>query len=212
MTVRNCGGSDTRWARCVASNLEVHHQKLVGPGEAALNRENLLTIVGNGAAIDGEVNSSLEDGIATGVAVDTDPCRGRLRATSDRLGGRDNERSGHCFPSALKKNQEISSSSFRTTTGIVTNSSLAEDGTGPVGAVLDVGDASLRCLDGLLRFRLVSSCLATLESVLERGTGKSCAGEEEAGEDGGEDHDENRSATEELGEWRGTSGTLGCCG
>lgn len=77
-------------------------------------------VEGDRAALDAEVDAGLQDGRAAGVTVDTDPSGGAVllagRATAWDAGGRDDELASHSRVACAD-----------------------EDGTSPVGAVLDLG-------------------------------------------------------------------------
>ena len=63
----------------------------------------MLTIVRDSAALDVEVDTGLEDGVAAGVTVDADPGGGVRRAGArGSLGRRDGERRGDALVRALR--------------------------------------------------------------------------------------------------------------
>ena len=69
--------------------------------------DKVLTIVAGAVAVDVEVDAGLEDGVAAGVAVDTDP-RGRgvrTGAAGGLLRGRDGEGAGHGLVGSLMRDK-----------------------------------------------------------------------------------------------------------
>lgn len=76
-----------------------------------------------------------------------------------------------------------------------TNRGRVKDGTGPVRAVLNVGNVALGFVNPLDRARLMSPFLSTRKSVGEGGTSNSGRSEENGGEESSEDHfdDEERA-------------------
>lgn len=136
------------------------------------------SVEGDRAALDAEVDTGLEDGGAAGVTVDTNPGGGAVllvgRAAAWDAGGRDDERAGH---------------------GRVAIAD--EDGTGPVGAVLDLfALAELDDLGGAgLVGRVAGSVLAGQTTgmagltLLCKGGSNGSRGEQAGGEDRSELHD-----------------------
>lgn len=161
---------------------------------ALRRRVRLRTIVGDGATVDGEVNASLEDGGAAGVAVDTDPSRCGVGAAAARArGGRwDSERARDGREGVLRYVYVSLCVTFLdemcTYRGI-----RVVYGAGPVAAVLDVRDVGggrrvRGDLEGLEGTRGAGA--AGSDALREAGgDGKGGGSEEHGGQEGGGEHD-----------------------
>jgi hypothetical protein len=178
--------SDSRSASSIAARINADRDGVASvDGDAAevvcvVGVPLVPSVVGDRAALDAEVDTGLEDGGAAGVTIDTDPGGGAVLrvgiAAAWHLGGRDDERAGHAVVAIAD-----------------------EDGTGPVGAVLDL--LALAELDNLggagLVGRVAGSVLAGQTTLMagstllgKRGSNGS-RGEQAGGEDRSELHDGN---------------------
>ena len=147
-----------------------------------------LTVVGNDTLSDGKVDTSLEDGVLAGVTVDTDPGRGRRGGATGRLGSGNDKFRGHRLVRALYQIL-ISLLGAPGDSSESTDRGRVEHRTGPVGAVLNVGDVALGgTIDLVVGAGLMDTVLATLDTVRQGRTGDGSSSEKNAGEESSEDH------------------------
>ena len=161
-------------------------------------RHRRRTIVRDGAAGYGEVDTGLEDGIITGVAVNANPRRGGVsaRATGGRSRRRHGERARNRPPGALH-NSRVSTPSG-VTTNQTTHRARAEHGTSPIRAVLGVRDVG-EFNDVGLRDELYGACQARAIRSARDAIGEAALRGSERG--GCEDNE-----AEELGDEHGSAG------
>ena len=161
--------------------------------------KGLRTIVGDGAAVDAEVDASLEDGAAASVTVDAHPRRRGVRGVASGAcrGRRDGERARHGRERVLRSLHVSLQTTFRD--AVITYRGVrVVYSAGPVAAVLDMRDVVSRRMRGDLEVLegagRAGAGAAGGDALCEAGGDrKGRGGEEHGGQEGGGEHGDSKT-------------------